>query len=71
MGFGGSPSYTPPPAPPPAAAPPTMASSSVANTAAQNEKNAVGAFGSTVGASGQQGVVGAISTGKTTLGGVS
>jgi hypothetical protein len=70
--FGGTPSYTPPPAPPPAAAPATLASSTVAANAAQKEAQALGAYGSTVGKSGQQGVSGAsLNTGKTTLGGTS
>lgn len=72
MGFGSSPSYTPPPAVPPAASPPTLASASVASAAASRQNLARGeaaSFGTPGGAAGVD--PGAVSTGKTTLGGVS
>jgi hypothetical protein len=71
MGFGSSPSYTPPPAVPPSAAPPTLASSTVAANAAQ-QRNATGAALEDFGSSGAQGVSPlSVNTGKNTLGGVS
>ena len=72
MGFGGSPSYTPPPAAPPAAAPPTLASSSVAASAAQQKNNMFAAGQDTGTPGGAQGVSPqSVTTGKSTLGGVS
>lgn len=69
---GGTPSYTPPPASPPAAQPATLASSSVAQSAAKSQ-NMIGAAGQDVGTpGGAQGVAPmSVTTGKTTLGGVS
>lgn len=70
--MGGAPSYTPPPAPPPQAQPATLASSSVAASAAQ-QKQLQGAAGQDVGTpGGAQGVAPmSVTTGKSTLGGVS
>lgn len=72
MGFGSSPSYTPPPAVPPAATPPTLASSSVASAAASRQNLARGeasSFGTPDGAKGVDPTT--VSTAKQTLGGVS
>jgi hypothetical protein len=69
MGFGGSPSYTPPPAVPPAAAPPTLASASVVNSGASRQAEA-GAAGSTIGTSAEGVASGSINRAATTLGGV-
>ena len=70
---GGAPSYTPPPAAPPAAQPATLASSSVAANAASRQNAMVGSAAQTVGTpGGEQGVAPmSVTTGKTTLGGVS
>ena len=72
MGFGSSPSYTPPPAVPPAAQPATLASSSVAQAQAKNQQ-IIGAAGQDIGTpGGAQGVSPqSVTTGKSTLGGVS
>lgn len=71
MGLGSSPpSYTPPPAPPPQAAPPTLASSSVASSAAR-QRNEMGAAAQDIGTSAQGVAPSSVTTGKTTLGGVS
>lgn len=69
---GGSPSYTPPPAAPPAAQPATLASGSVASAAGlrQNAMGA-GAAGQTIGTSAEGVDPMSVTTGKTTLGGVS
>ena len=71
-GFGGGgPSYTPPPAAPPAAAPATLASSSVAANAATRQNNMFAATQEMGTAGGAQGVSPmSVTTGKTTLGGV-
>lgn len=73
IGFGSSPSFTPPPSPPPAAAPATMASSAVAESAAKSLQSKGGAaaadYGTTGGAQGVNPL--SVTTGKTTLGGVS
>jgi hypothetical protein len=69
---GSAPSYTPPPTPPPAAQPATLASSSVAANAAaaNNAMNRQAAAYGTDG--GGQGVApSSVTTGKTTLGGIS
>lgn len=73
IGFGSSPSYTPPPAPPPAAAPATLASSAVAQSAAKNLQNGTSAAGAEYGAAGSQGVnPSSVTTAKNQLlGGVS
>lgn len=72
MGGGGAPAYTPPPAAPPAAQPATLASSAVSQSAAKNQ-NMIGAAAQDIGTSGgEQGINPMnVSTGKTTLGGVS
>ena len=72
MGFGSSPSYTPPPAVPPAAQPATLASSSVAQAQAKNQQM-TGAAEQNIGTpGGAQGVAPqSVTTGKATLGGVS
>ena len=72
MGFGSSPSYQAPSQPPPAAQPATLASSSVAANAAQKQ-NQIGAAAQDIGTpGGAQGVAPmSVTTGKTTLGGIS
>jgi len=69
MGFGSTPSYTPPPAVPPAAQPATLASSSVAATSASRQ-NAMGIDSQDIGTSAEGVNPLSVSTGKATLGGV-
>lgn len=70
MGFGSSPSFTPPPAPPPAAAPATLASSSVASNVASRQAQ-MKASASTIGTSAEGVAPTSVNTAKTKLGGVS
>ena len=67
---GGAPKYTPPPVVPPAAAPATLASSSVAQSQASNS-NITAASMQDIGTSAQGVAPTSVTTGKTTLGGVS
>lgn len=70
MGFGSSPSFTPPPAPPPAAAPATLASSSVASNVASRQAQMKAAAG-TIATSPEGVAPSSVTTAKTTLGGIS